>query len=245
MAEGTTPLFTNWRTGQQLTIASGIGTASITNSQLEGPISSIIGTASVTNAQLAGPIVAIIGTSSVSNSQLTGPIVAIIGTSSVTNSQIDNAPVLIASGSLSGSSQINITDIPQGFTFLSLQFISTSYVTAAAGASVQISTDNGASYDSTAANYSLFSFSGLAAGSSIVVPFVLTTAGDTFDLSVGIVGYQVGMYPRADGHLKIAGVGSNMSWGLYVGSTASVSALRITLSTTSFDAGTYRLHGVY
>ena len=46
MAEGSAALFTNWRTGEQLTPASAIGTASITNSQLAGPIVSIIGSSS-------------------------------------------------------------------------------------------------------------------------------------------------------------------------------------------------------
>lgn len=52
MAEGTQPLFTNYRTGQPLTIVTGIGTASVTNSQLAGPVLFSIGTASVTNAML-------------------------------------------------------------------------------------------------------------------------------------------------------------------------------------------------
>lgn len=245
MAEGSQPLFTNWRTGKQTTIVSGIGTASVSNSQLAGPIATVIGTASIANEKLAGPIVSIIGTASVSNSQLAGPIVNIIGTASISNDQIDNTPVVIASGSLSGFSQIDIIDIPVGFSFIVYELTSASYVDINGAAKLQLSTNNGVSFDGATANYSLFSFSGAVSSPSIVVPFSLTTAGDTFDFAANIDGYQSGLYPRSDGHIKIAGVGSNMSWGLYVGSKDAINAVRITVATASFDAGSYRLTGIY
>lgn len=240
MAEGTKPLFTNFRTGQPTPIVTGIGTASITNSQLAGPVAILIGTASITNNQLAGPIVNIIGTSSLSLSQI------FIGTASLSNDQIDNTPILIASGSLTGT-QIDITNIPQVFSHLVLSLISASFSTVNGGAMLQASTDNGASFAATTASYSLFNFGGVVSRPSLLVPVNPVSVGDSEIITCGITGYQANIVPRSDGHIVLENVGSQTSWGMFIASQAGINALRIiTLTATStFDNGVYRLHGIY
>ena len=298
MAEGTAALFTNFRTGEQLTIASGIVTGSIALSKLENiqpqrTLGRAFGTATGPPTELTRQqTVAIItsnGADDVAPNKFFSimPYVGIDGvmevgryidfhhlsaagtdfnarllTDGTTNHALfitsagggqnkivttaDLVPVHIASGTLTGTS-VSITNIPQNFSALILTITSMSFSTTAGAAHVQLSTDNGATYDSTAGNYSLFAFTGIVAVPSMLVPVNPTTAGDSIHHQLTINGYQINMLTRSDGHSLLIGVGSQKTWGLYVGSTASVDALKIisNTATSSFDNGIYRLHGVY
>lgn len=159
MAEGTAPLFVNWRTGEPLTVVEGIGTASITNSQLAGPIvttSFTLGTASVTNAMLAGPIVAIIGTASIVNNQLAGPIISLIGTASISSEKITPRPGLeyLTSGTISNGTT-NLDIVLTSYTAyrgILIKLINITPSTAAA-LLMRVSTNGGSSYDSGGSDY--------------------------------------------------------------------------------------------
>lgn len=157
---------------------------------------------------------------------------------------------LIASGSLSGTA-VNFTSIPATYAYLVLQIIGASPNSAASSpyVKVQVSTNNGSSYDTTASNYSGSYISGSTAAATTLASLgdcdVATAAPDTWDVTVLLHGYQGGMYPSFQTRAKKNLTNNFASFGVYAGSTTAINALRIYMDgTTTFDAGTYALYGV-
>lgn len=157
---------------------------------------------------------------------------------------------LIASGSLSGTA-VNFTSIPATYSYLMLQITGASAndVTGSPALLVQVSTNNGSSYDTTAANYSGSVLQGttVAAMSLASLGYSETNvnAADTWTATVLLRGYQGGVHASFQTRsLKSSGTLAN-TVGNYIGSTSAINALRIYFDgTRTFDAGTYALYGV-
>lgn len=156
----------------------------------------------------------------------------------------------IASGSLSGAS-VSITSIPQTFHRLMLVVAGMSVSAANTLMAVQVDSDNGASYDTTAGNYNGTNIvtttltagdqaSLLASNSGAANGFADFDAAETADFTLVIEGYQeanpISWY-ASDGPAT-----RNTGWCSY-GGTTPINALRLNCSTGNFDAGTYALYG--
>lgn len=157
---------------------------------------------------------------------------------------IDEMLVTIVSGTLSGS-EVDITDIPQTFSKLMLRITGMSFDTASRNPVLQVSTDNGASFDDATASYIFFAWNAGVTTASLLVPLTHTLAADQSNHMLTIDGYQEGLYPMAFGNYNIAGAGQP-TWATYFGSTAAVNALRIAVAggAGNFDGGDYALYGV-
>jgi hypothetical protein len=158
-----------------------------------------------------------------------------VGLDTAHSRNTDHAVTLIASGSLPAAAALDITNIPQTFSYLALSVTGMSF-NADAALRIQVSIDNGANFDTTAANYSANTPS-IAAGQTI-------PAANVEDNSILIFGYRAGTVPLAIRSNRRAGLAGSPSEGSYWGSTAGVNALRLTSASANFDAGTYALYGV-
>ena len=152
-----------------------------------------------------------------------------------------NEQTVIAEGTLSGS-EVDITDIPQTFAQLLLNITGMSFDTDAANPQLQVSSDNGVSFDDTAGNYSHFAITGVLATASLLVPVTHTLAADTSDHIVEIIGYRENSYTKAEGFVRI-GASFLLAWATHW-SLDAVNALRIKAQGGAFDAGDYKLIGV-
>lgn len=153
------------------------------------------------------------------------------------------APYTIAEGTLSGAA-VDITDIPQRFAKLMLRITGMTFDSAGRNPHLQVSTDNGATFDDATASYIFFAWSAGVTTASLLVPLTHTLAADTSNHMLIIEGYQEGLYPMAFGNYNIAGAGQP-TWATYFGSTDAVNALRIAASAGSFDGGEYALIGMH
>lgn len=153
----------------------------------------------------------------------------------------------IASGSLSGAA-VSITNIPATYAFLILQITGASSDTATRQPYVRADTDNGASYDTSASNYTGNFFDAGAVSSAGVASMIKSTtqaAASTWTASLIIQGYQAGpTLTKYFGQVEAAGAIWEVlgSWNKGVN---ALNALQILWDGTgSFDAGTYALYGV-
>lgn len=156
---------------------------------------------------------------------------------------LEAGPTLIASGSLSGTA-VNITNIPQTFSYLVLQTAGLSF-NAPDALLVQLSTNNGSSYDTTANNYLPSNNTGGIALASMFAPANLTAA-QLMEIGLTFFGYRVGSQTTAFGTFRVASVPTtNISVATYFGSTDAINAMRLMSDAgANFDAGTYALYGV-
>ncbi len=155
---------------------------------------------------------------------------------------------IVATTSLPSDVSVDIAGIPATYSYLILHITGASSDTATRAIMVQASTDNGGTFDSTAANYPgyyaqatpTFTNNGLASlmGGGTVAAAAATT------VSLKLFAYQGGSFPVAEA--SITGGGTNYTSSVhYIGSTSAINALRILWNSTgSFDAGTYALFGV-
>ncbi len=154
---------------------------------------------------------------------------------------------LIASGALQGSAVTDIVNIPQTFAHLVLHITSMSCDTTNRAPRIQASVNNGASFDTTAANYvnSIDANGGgvaaaSLAGSAVTPPLTATL----WNIAVVIRGYQAGLY-------KIATAISYETSGISVDdrtvvwkNTGGLNALRIGWSGAgNAESGAYALYG--
>lgn len=168
------------------------------------------------------------------------------GTLSNTVTTNTGGKTLIASGTLSGTTQ-SFTNIVDTYAYLVLQITGMSFTTSSTP-TVRLSTNNGSSYDSTAANYS-----GIRTnidGVPTVTTAKIATASmlengalsgsTTENVTITIRPYQGGTYTQ---WTAVIDDGTNVSvvTGVYK-STSAINALQIAGGT--FDGGTYALYGV-
>lgn len=160
----------------------------------------------------------------------------------------------IASGSLPSASTLAIANIPSTYSYLVLHISGISSNTSTRQPFIRVSTDNGTSYDSTAANYVFTKFDITTPVSevkstqaSLIDMANSSSAGDTWDITLNIYGYHGGPFMQWNGRGKSLTLSTNnwMLRGIYIGSTSAINALQILWSGSgNFDAGTYALYGV-
>lgn len=155
----------------------------------------------------------------------------------------------IASGSLPAAATLSITSIPATYAYLVLHLAGLSSNTASRTPRVQVSTDNGSTYDGTASNYIGDSWDGTTfastAQASLIEAASLANASFTGTYTVYLFGYQGG--PRM--HAQFLSIDDTLTTHrgriFYIGSTNAINALQVNWSGTgNFDAGTYALYGV-
>jgi len=159
---------------------------------------------------------------------------------------------IIASGSLSGNN-VSVTDIPQTYSSLIVHCIGASVGGVSTDVVLLMSTDNGSSYDSTAANYSGYSVDELGAvaisanANALLVPTKVISSAETVDFTTAISGYQAGPYAQLQSRVKDTDAAPKTHWtqGAYL-STSGINALQIDCAAgaAQFDAGTYAVYGV-
>lgn len=161
---------------------------------------------------------------------------------SITTTTLSRATtvVSIASGSLPAAATLDITSISAIYSYLILMLTGASSGTATRHILIQVSTNNGSSFDTTVANYI-----GGATDASIGPTLGDVAAATTLNMTMMIAGYQGNMFAQVLSSTRdSAGTGATGNRG-YVGSTSAINALRILWNGSgNFDAGTYNLYGV-
>ena len=156
--------------------------------------------------------------------------------------------VILGSGTLSGTATVLAIDIPARFSKLSLTVTGMSFDAVNCAPALQVSTNNGSSYDTTSGNYHVQHISGAATSSptsaNLMTPLNHALAADTSNWGVDITGYQGGSYPRSRGGVLFTGA-AGASWlAEYWGSTSPINALRAAVSGAgNYDAGAWTLRG--
>jgi hypothetical protein len=151
---------------------------------------------------------------------------------------------ILAPTSLPAAQSFSITDIPQNFSELWLSIRDASVNAATSHQlDVQVDSDNGASYDTTAGNYIYYDFTvgGLGTLASLVGGLALASATVTRSVEVLIRGYT-SERPVFTGFQRSA---TNLTFthGFYT-STTPINAIRgLNSAAVNFDAGTYSLRG--
>jgi len=154
---------------------------------------------------------------------------------------------VIASGSFPAAAVLDITNIPATYAYLMLQITGVS-CTGAARTYVQVSTNNGSSFNTTASNYNGVWISGATVANpgeaTMVYANSLQQAADVNNITLRISGYQGGVY--AEYRSRIAETTAiNEVFGHFSGSTSAINALRVLWNAAgNFDAGTYALYGM-
>jgi hypothetical protein len=154
----------------------------------------------------------------------------------------------IASGSFAANNdQVFSAAIPETYSYLVLTFDGLSSNTATRQPLFQVSTDAGATYDTTAGNYEYHNITGTTLAKPTLASLgstVSVTAAQTFSGCIKISNYQGGMRPTFEGHVYANGVYYRV-FGVYTGSTNNIDGLRmIWNSTGNSDAGTWSLDGI-
>lgn len=156
---------------------------------------------------------------------------------------------VIASGSFPAAAVLDITNIPQTYSYLFLQVIGASCTGTSAFLRIQVSVNNGSSFDSTTSSYPGVRFDS-AAVASLASPSMIKDASTQGIAEFGnaalvIQGYQNGMQKKFSSRSTHTNTDISEVIGTYVGSTSGINALRILWSVAGdFDAGTYALYGM-
>jgi hypothetical protein len=156
---------------------------------------------------------------------------------------------VIASGSFPSAAVLDITNIPQTYSYLFLQVIGASSTGAAAFLYVQVSVNNGSSFDSTASSYPGVRFDASAVNSLATASMIKDASSqgiaEVGNAALVIQGYQNGMQKKFSSRSTHTNTDISEVIGTYVGSTSGINALRILWSVAgNFDAGTYALYGM-
>lgn len=154
----------------------------------------------------------------------------------------------VASGSFPSASTLAVA-IPAGYSDILISFSGVSFDTATRALFIQVSTNNGSSYDSTAANYNAglvnYTAGTSAAGSNASIASTGTqTAAATVSGTAIIFGYATGGFKAFQALSLQSTPQQNGTFGTYVGPTSSPGAAITNIQfllngTGNFDAGTY------
>lgn len=154
--------------------------------------------------------------------------------------------VTLASGSIAAATTTPITDIPTFFSRILVQGRGISNATTTRQLMIQLSTDNGSSYDTTAGNYTGFSVTGTTVATFAIASIIQSAAianTASFDLDIEITRVN-GMCTFIRGTVLANATRYNINC-VYIGSTSAFNALRFLWDNTgNSDAGTYTVIGV-
>ncbi len=156
----------------------------------------------------------------------------------------------IASGSLSGAT-LTLTSIAATYNHLILHLSGASCDTATRSLQIQLSTDNGSTWDTTAGNYPSYvanSSTGAITnnGAASLLMASNIAAATTCSVELKLFGYQGNAFPYCPAIITYStGIPYFQVKTHYVGSTTAINALKVFWNGSgSFDAGTYALYGV-
>lgn len=156
----------------------------------------------------------------------------------------------IASGNMPAAATLTITSIPNYYSYLELLLTGVSCDTTSRILMVQVSTDNGSSYDSTAGNYIGFTVTTTTvtnnANGSLLgnIGSIANTATQTTSLKIFC--YQAGGNALGLGTAVQSTPSNYTTYCHYIGSTSAINAIKVLWNASgNFDAGTYALHGIW
>jgi hypothetical protein len=154
----------------------------------------------------------------------------------------------IASGSLAGATT-DLLNIPNSYSMLHLGVNNVSFDTASRALLIHADSDNGASFDTNTANYSIIVFSGSVAPvfsnlASLADAGVNNNVADVTFANLYFFSYQGSGVTLVISSTSSSGGGSRYQLGLWFGG-ASINAVRLLLNGSgNFDGGTYTLHAI-
>lgn len=229
MAEGTDPLFTNFRTGTPMPLSDILD--ALTGSGVWGDI--------LYRGQNAWTLLSA-GTSG-QLLQTQGPGANPIWGGGLTT---------ISSGNLTGTN-VDITNISESFSALVLSIVGASSDTATRQVIVRGSVDNGGTFDTTAGNYRGTLIANTTPASSTLATFAEhganVAAATAINMTLIILNYQAnGGFPLSFWASTDTAANRSVGGSIYIGSsTNNIDALSILWNGSgSFDAGTYLLRGI-
>lgn len=149
----------------------------------------------------------------------------------------------VFSGSVGTGTTKDVTDIPAGYSEIVITGTGISNDTASRTTLIQVSTDNGANYDTTAGNYDgQFGVGGVLADTTLAslaqMSVVLAAATQTFTIIIkNYDGLGGNAFYEA---VAISSTGqSSFTKGIFTGFTTAINAVRLLLNGSgNFDAGT-------
>lgn len=155
----------------------------------------------------------------------------------------------IASGSFPAAATLDVTNIPATYAYIVLFYNGASSNTATRQLFIQVSTNNGSSFDATVTNYAGHNFA-LAATTTIptttgtLIETATVAAASTFTGSTLLLGYHGG--PRMVSISALtSGTTPYQMFMTYLGSNNAINAIRFLWDGTgNFDAGTYAVYGI-
>jgi hypothetical protein len=152
---------------------------------------------------------------------------------------------LLDGGNLPAAASLTVTDLSDRFSQIVVHLAGVSSDTATRQPLVQVSTDNGATFDTTAANYPGFRVTGstvAAKAAASLVEAADQAAAATTTVTIVLSAYQGLGYAQYQAYSTSGGYST---MGSYVGSTDPINALKILWNGSgNFDAGTYAVYGV-
>lgn len=157
---------------------------------------------------------------------------------------------VISSGSLAAAATTPVTGIAATYNYLILTLSGASCDTATRMPIIQLSTDGGSTYDTTAGNYEGVFYESNGGAVAITTLASITeelnvSAATTWEITVRLDNYQ-GTGGRASYWATFRNSGGQQGWtqGIYIGSTSAIDAVRFAWNGTgSSDAGTYTVKG--
>ena len=246
LAEGTDPLFTNWRTGEQLNLATGIAISSTTSlaSALAGPLPLAI--VSATTASLASALAPALpamivsaGTVSLASALAPGLPLALVSAATASLSNVLLSAILFNNISLTGNS--TAFAIPEWVKRISFWVFTASSNAADDYPLIQISFD-GSTYITSnyfVTGYNVAAPANANGANGIVSMLTSLSAGSSFTFFGDIYGFDSGALKSS----KFSGGATSATFsggaGYYIANTGRIASIRAILATAtaSFDAG--------
>lgn len=152
---------------------------------------------------------------------------------------------VIASGAFPAANNVDIPNIPATCAYLSVSITGASNATTTRRLYIQLSVDNGSSFDTTAGNYTGIYFAGTtptAKTEASVLEMASIANSATVTSTVTLFNYSQGQ-ARFDWNVLTSTAVVSAGSGLYTGSASPINAIRIIWhSTGNFDAGTYSVN---
>ena len=156
---------------------------------------------------------------------------------------------LISTAAFPASSTNPVLNLPSTYAGLYIDVSGASFDQGPIVPTIQVSTTNGASWDSTAANYQGSFITGAGAGinslASLISPDA-QAAATVANFSLYLFGYQNGIKAIATAGGNTANAASTFTSVIQHNATSAINAIRFTHNNTSgvYDAGTYSVWGI-
>lgn len=165
------------------------------------------------------------------------------------HADLSGSMVLISTATFPASSTNPVLNISSTYAGLYIDVVGASFDQGPIVPTIQISTSNGVSWDTSAANYQGSFITGAGAGINSL-PSIISpdsqAAATVANFSLHLFGYQSGMKAIATAGGNTANAASTFTSVIQHNATSAINAIRFTHNNTSgvYDAGTYTVWGI-